>query len=305
MYLALQLLCPRLCQFVAVAQEEHVTRAASRLRTPQPTLSRAITRLEADLGVALFDRHGRHLRLTEPGRALLAHAERALAELESGFRELEDGDPVGGEVVVGFLATLGAQLVPGALRGFLAGHPNVRFRLLQGGAEPILRRLRLGEVDICFVSPLPDLPDVAVRSLHREELVLTVPAGHPLGAHPGVRLGEAAGCDFVGFVPGYGLRRITERLCRSEGFEPRLAFEGEDVETVRGLVAAGLGVALLPPAPLPRTDVQEVRVTAPRAEREVGLAWNHGVQSRAVVAFRDFLLERASIPAAAPPPVSR
>jgi DNA-binding transcriptional LysR family regulator len=291
---ALQVLCPRLCQFVAVAREEHVTRAALRLRTPQPTLSRAMSRLESELGVPLFDRNGHQIRLTVPGRALLAYAERALAELESGLGQLVDGGPVGGEITLAFLPTLGARIVPVALRGFLAVHPHVRFRLLQGGAAAVLERLRLGEADIGLLSPLPDAPDVATRTIYREELVLTVPAGHPLPALPDVRLAEAAGCDFVGFAEGRGLRRITERLCRGEGFEPRPAFEGEDVETVRGLVAAGLGVALLPPALSPRDDVRELRVAAPRAEREVGLAWTRRVQPPTVAAFRDFLVARAA-----------
>lgn len=294
---ALQVLCPRLCQFVAVAREGHVTRAALRLGTPQPTLSRAMTRLESDLGVPLFDRRGHQLRLTGPGRALLADAERALAELESGLGRLVEDEPVCGEVAVAFLPTLGARVVPAALRAFLAGNPQVRFRLMQGGADTILEKLRLGEADICLISPLPDAPDVATREIYREELVLTVPAGHPLGARPDVRLGEAAGCDFVGFTDGHGLRRITERLCQGEGFEPRLAIEGEDVETVRGLVAAGLGVALLPAANKPRTDVRELHVTAPRAEREVGLAWNRRAQPPVVAAFRDFLLDQAPDPA--------
>jgi DNA-binding transcriptional LysR family regulator len=296
-HLALQVLCPRLCQFVAVAREEHVTRAASRLRTPQPTLSRAMTRLESDLGVPLFDRNGHQLRLTGPGRALLAYAERALSELESGLTQLVDDEPVGGEITLAFLPTLGARLVPFTLRAFVAVHPQVRFRLLQGGSDTVLERLRLGEADLGLVSPLPDAPDVATRAIYREELVLTAPAGHPLGARSEVRLAEAAGCEFVGFADGHGLRRITERLCRGEGFEPRLAFEGETAETVRGLVAAGLGLALLPPAPLPRTDVRELRVVAPRAEREIGLAWTRQARSPAVNAFRDFLIDRTSRPA--------
>ncbi len=93
--------------------------------------------------------------------------------------------------------------------------------------------------------------------------------------------------------PGYGLRRITDDLCGEAGFRPRVAFEGEEAETLRGLVAAGLGVALLPPPTVPRPGVVELTVTAPRAAREIGVAWLAGrTDTPPVAAFKKFLLSR-------------
>jgi DNA-binding transcriptional LysR family regulator len=297
-------LAPRLRQFTAVARTEHMTRAADEIGIPQSTLSRGIARLEHDLGVPLFVRAGRAVRLTRAGRTLLRHAERAVAELDAAAREIvTDADAVRGRVALGFLHTFGPEAVPRLLREFRQAHPDVRFDLAQGGNDAILERLRAGEVDLCVTSPLPPDPTLVTAPMYEQELRLVVPAEHPLAAHrDGLPLAAAASAQFVGYRPGFGLRSLTESWCRAAGFVPRMAFEGEDGETLRGLVGAGLGVALLVPSAHPTPGVVELRVTAPRTIRTVGLVWvADRPASPAVRVFRDFL--RRSGPALlAPPP---
>jgi LysR family transcriptional regulator, transcription activator of glutamate synthase operon len=268
-------LAPRLHQFVAVARSEHMTRAADEIEVPQSTLSRGIARLEDDLGVSLFVRVGRSVRLTREGRTLLRYAERALAELVAADREIRgDADELHGRVGLAFHSTLGATLVPALLHDFRVTHPGVRFDLVQGPNALLLDRLRTGDVDLAVTSPLPDEPGLVSEQLAEEELVLAVPADHPLaGRTDGVPLSEAASEPFVLIVPGLGLRGIVEAWCRRAGFAPRPAFEGADVETLRGLVGAGLGVALLPPAAHPTSAVVELHVTQPRTTRTIGLVW--------------------------------
>jgi DNA-binding transcriptional LysR family regulator len=287
-------LAPRLAQFAAVARHEHVTRAAAELGVQQSTLSRALARLEADLGVALFARHGRTLSLTTAGRAFLTSVERALDGVDRAAEAVRAAaDPTTGRIAFGFLHTLGTETVPSLLREFRADHPGVRFQLIQNYGEAMLEGLRAGQLDLCLTAPLPDAPDLVVRRLDEQRLRLVVPEDHRLAARRRVRLAEAADDLFVMLEPGYGLRRITEDLCREAGFTPRIAFEGEEAETLRGLVAAGLGVALLPPPFLPRPGVAELTVTAPRAVREIGVAWLAGHQETApVAAFKRFLMER-------------
>jgi DNA-binding transcriptional LysR family regulator len=285
-------LAPRLAQFTAVARTEHMTRAADAIGVPQSTLSRGIARLEHDLGVALFVRAGRAVRLTRAGRTLLRHAERAVAELDAAAREIvTDADAVRGRVALGFLHTFGAEAVPRLLREFRRTHPDVRFDLAQGGNDAILARLRAGEVDVCVTSPLPSDPGLVTAPMYEQELRLVVPADHPLAAHrDGLPLAAAATAQFVGYRPGFGLRSLTEAWCREAGFVPRMAFEGEDGETLRGLVGAGLGVALLAPSPHPAAGVVELPVTAPRTTRTVGVVWlADRPAGPAVRVFRDFL----------------
>lgn len=287
------LLAPRLAQFAAVARHEHMTRAARQLGVPQSTLSRAMVRLEADLGVTLFARQGRTLRLTRAGTTFRRAAERALAEVERSAESVRlDADPDGGRVAFGFLHTLGPETVPALLREFRADHPRVRFQLVQTHGEAMLARLRAGALDLCLTSPPPDEPGLVVRRLDAQRLRLVVPAGHRLASRRRVRLAEAAGEPFVTLEPGFGLRRITDALCAEAGFTPRIAFEGEEAETLRGLVAAGLGVALLPPPAVPRPGVAELDV-AGRPVREIGLAWLEGQRDTPpVAAFKHFVLSR-------------
>ncbi|MFJ4687624.1 LysR substrate-binding domain-containing protein [Streptomyces sp. NPDC091377] len=288
------LLAPRLVHFAGVARTEHVTRAAQEMNVPQSTLSRAVVRLEQDLGVELFARRGRTVALTTAGHTFLASVERALAEIERAAEEVRaDSDPATGKVAFGFLHTMGAETVPGLLHAFRDDHPRIRFALVQNHGEAMLEGLRAGELDLCLTSPVPDAPDLVARRLDEQKLRLVVPGDHRLAARRRIRLAEAADETFVTLEPGYGLRRITDALCQDAGFKPRVAFEGEETETLRGLVAAGLGVALLPPPTVPRPGVVELTVTAPRAVREIGVAWLEGhPDTPPVTAFKKFLLSK-------------
>ncbi|MFE9255166.1 LysR family transcriptional regulator [Streptomyces sp. NPDC006879] len=287
-------LAPRLAWFAAVARHEHVTRAAQELGIPQSTLSRAVVRLEEDLGVVLFARKGRTVTLTPSGRTFLASTDRALAEVGRAAESVRaDADPATGKVAFGFLHTMGSETVPALIRAFRVDHPGVRFSLVQNYGEAMIERLRAGDLDLCLTSPIPDAPDLVARRLDEQRLRLVVPDDHRLAVRKRIRLAEAAEETFVTLEPGYGLRRITDALCAEAGFRPRVAFEGEEAETLRGLVAAGLGVALLPPPAVPRPGVVELTVTAPRAAREIGVAWLDGhPDTPPVAAFKRFLISR-------------
>lgn len=296
---ALDALVPRLRQFAVVAREEHLTRAAEILGVPQPTLSRSIARLESELGVPLFTRPGRSIQLTRHGRVLYDASERIVASLAASLTRLvEETDPERGRVALGFLHTLGGEAVPRLLRDFREGRPHVRFALVQGSSEALLGRLREGEIDLCLTAPLPGAADgVTARELDEQRIDLFVPAGHRLARRGlGVRLAEAAGEDFIGLEPGYGLRAISDELCRAAGFEPNIAFEGEEADTARGLVGAGLGVSLLPATASSLLDpaVRALRITAPKAARTVGIVWMTDRPLTApAAAFRDFALSYA------------
>ena len=295
---ALDVLVPRLRQFIVVAREEHLTRAAEILGIPQPTLSRSIARLEAEMGVPLFTRPGRSIRLTRHGRVLLDSAERSVAALTAGVgRVVGEADAERGRVALGFLHTLGGDAVPRLLRDFRAQYPAVRFVLVQDRANALLARLRAGEIDMCLVAPLPPSEDgLGSRKLDEQRIDLFVPMGHRFAGRRGVRLAEAAEENFIVMVPGYGLRTITDELFRVAGFRPRIAFEGEEADTARGLVGAGLGLSLLPATASSLADpaVVPVRITAPKAARTVGIAW---LTDRPLIppaaAFRDFALTYA------------
>ncbi|MBB5807724.1 DNA-binding transcriptional LysR family regulator [Saccharothrix ecbatanensis] len=283
-------LVPRLAVLRALAADEHVTHAAESVGVPQPTVSRWLAALGTSLGAPVVVRSGRRVRLTRAGRLLCEAADRALATLEAGHRAAaEEVSPERGQVALGFLHLLGRSVVPALVSGFRESHPSVRFRLVQNSRQDILNHLVNGVVDLALVSPPPTDATFAHAVLREEELILVVPPGHRLAGRPSVRVAELAGEDFVGLEPGYGLRQITDDLCAEAGFTPTLAFEGQETETVRGLVAAGLGVALLPHADSP-SGLPEIPLN-PRAAREIALVWVADIPlPPAVRAFRDHAL---------------
>jgi DNA-binding transcriptional LysR family regulator len=288
----LDALVPRLRQFAAVASTEHLTRAAEQLGVPQPTLSRTIAHLESDLGIPLFTRPGRNIRLTRHGRVLTDAAERALAILDDALDQVTgEADPVHGRVAFAFLHTLGTDVVPRLLRDFRTEYPAIRFALVQDTSREMLGQLLAGEVDICLTVPVPASANVRSESLDEQRVDLVVPAGHPLARRQAIRLAEASGEDFICTLPSNSLRIITDELCEAAGFVPRIVFESEQVATIRGLVGAGLGVALLPAGTELDPAVTSVRITRPKAARTICVNWMADRELTAPVAeFRDFLL---------------
>jgi DNA-binding transcriptional LysR family regulator len=275
----------------AVAEEGNLTRAAATVGLPQPTASRWLAALSAELGTPVVVPDGRRIRLSRAGASLAAAAGRALSELASGVRQAAgEADPERGQVVLAFLYTLGEQRVPELLRAFRQQHPHVRFTLLQGPHGELLDDVRSGRADLAFTSPLPGPGEFAGATLEEQPLVVTVPAGHRLAGRVWVRMAELDGEAFVGTKAASGLREETDELAQAAGFTPKLAFEGEGVHTLRGLVAAGLGVAVLPIAePAPPQGVVEIPLR-PRATRRIGLIWaSDRPMAPAVRAFRDFV----------------
>lgn len=262
--------------FQQVAAGATVTATAARARLTQPALSRALRRVEHEVGAQLFQRSGRLLRLTPAGHAFARHVDALLDRYDQGVREIAElTDPDAGVVPLAFLHTLGTWLVPNVLSSFREQHPRTRFELRQHGEEGLVNELRDGTADLILTSDDPRLSTIGWQRLLVQPLHLAVPPNHPLATRDQVRLADAADEPFILLRPGYGLRATTETLCASAGFTPRVGFEGEEVETQRGLVAAGLGVALLP---LPQTPspVPHLRVTDVPAERDIGLAWHAG-----------------------------
>ncbi|WP_410674209.1 LysR family transcriptional regulator [Amycolatopsis sp. cmx-4-68] len=263
--------------FREVAGGATVTETAARAHLTQPALSRALHRLERDAGAALFRRSGRVLRLTPAGHVFRRHVDAVLDRLDLGLREVgELVAPDTGVVPLAFLHTFGTWLVPSVLSGFLDEHPGARFELRQHGEAGLEAELLEGTADLVITSGDPGHPQLAWARLLVEPLRLAVPPNHRLAGRRRVRLADLAAETFILLRPGYALRETTERLCAEAGFAPRVGFEGDEVETLRGLVTAGLGVAVLP---LPHTaafPAPHLELTDVDAARDIGLAWAAG-----------------------------
>ncbi|WP_054024166.1 LysR family transcriptional regulator [Bacillus sp. FJAT-28004] len=262
--------------FVKVAKKEHVTQAAEELHVAQSAVSRQIHQLEEELGVKLFVQKGRNLQLTPVGQLFLKRAEVILADLERAVIEIHEFlDPEKGEIRLGFPHSLGISLIPQVVAAFRKLHPNVKFKFKQGMYPSLIRDMVKGEIDLAFISPFPDEHEfVCGEVLLTEELYAILPPGHRLSDKESIELKELEHETFVLFSEGYSLRPIVWGACQEAGFTPKIGFEGEETDTIRGLVAAGMGVSLLPEMALHYTgplQPTKVRVIKPQVTRTIGL----------------------------------
>ncbi|TMC48989.1 MAG: LysR family transcriptional regulator [Chloroflexi bacterium] len=263
--------------FQVAARHQHLGRAAEALQVDQSTVSRKIARLESEVGVALFDRVGRSVRLTPAGARFFARTERLLEELRDSVAEAAGtASPESGEVRVGFLHTVGAHWLPDRLARFLEAHPRVRFTLREGAASEVVGGVLQGSLDLGIVGPPPTgSRELEIRPLFRERVAVVVPAGHRLSTQSSCTLRDLADEPLILPRSRSGLRKVVDDAFAREGIEARVAYEGDDFTIVEGLVEAGLGTTLLPmPLPMPSERVAVVPLRQPPIARTMALCWD-------------------------------
>ncbi|MFI8823130.1 LysR family transcriptional regulator [Streptomyces sp. NPDC053431] len=259
-------------QFVVVARLEHLSRAAEELRVAQPSLSRTIARLEGDLGTPLFDRGGR-MRLNDAGRVFLRHAERCLGELDAGRRAVAEASGEGFGTVR--LASETFLTLTGPLGAFKRAHPAVEVELHQMAAGEMARRLRAREVDLCVASQPVGGEGLEAVELLDEAVWVVTPLGHPLAGRSSVSVAELADEPFVTTRRGHWQRRLLDRLFVGNGLgPPRIVCQGDEPSATAILVAAGLGIGLIPDMArrsATRAPVAWIPVEAPDCRRTLTL----------------------------------
>ena len=236
--------------FVAAAEEEHVGLAARRLNVSQPSLSRAIADLEQELGVRLFERAGRGIRLNPAGRQFLAGAQQVLAEVErasAAARRVGAGEV--GQLDIGAVDTVSwAGVVPEALRALRSARPGVLLRLFPLSSRDQLAAIQGGRLDVGFLYNRPqDDPATRALAVAEDKVVLAVPADHGLSGAGKVALKDLAEEAFVSFPraasPVYHDR--LARACASRGLQPRVVQEAATGAGILAIVASGLGIAFV------------------------------------------------------------
>lgn len=276
--------------FVAVAEQLSFGRAAARLHISQPPLSRQVRALEDELGAPLFVRTKRSVALTPAGAALLPEARRLLREadaLKDGARHIAAGEI--GTLALGFIALAAYNLVPVVAPEFRRRHPGVKLVLRESTTDVLLAALKQGEIDAGLVLPPVDDPSLRYVPLFEDALVAALPAGWRGGGTAAISLKSLAAEPFILFPRkvGSGLYDAIVSFCRRSGFSPRIEQEAIQMQTIVSLVAARMGVALVP------ASLRNMRragvVYRPLVERsptvEIGLAWRTADRAPAVQAF--------------------
>jgi DNA-binding transcriptional LysR family regulator len=284
-----------------VAVRGSFSAAAEALAYTQPAVSQQIAALEQETGTRLVERGVRPVRLTDAGRALLAHAEAVLARLDEAQQEL--GELAGlrrGRLRLASFPTAIATLVPQAIARFRQRHPDVELTVLDDHGHRLVPRLARWELDLALVydhHALPE-PDVELERTHLldDPFELVVPDRHPLAGQPSASLEELADHTWIGGTPDGAYGRIVLHSCRVAGFEPRLTFGSDDYQAVQAFVAVGLGVAMLPRLALThlRPGIARVPLADPPVRRIAAARLAASFRSAATASMLSVLRETAA-----------
>lgn len=279
--------------FQAVARHQHVSRAAAELRVAQPALSRMIARLEAELGVPLFDRRGRRVALNRFGAAFLIRVNRALGELHQARQELDDAAGLTHGSVAVAAETL--RVLTGLAAAFLAEHPEVSLRLNQCSTPAMAGQLRAGEIDLCLASQPLEAPSLHATEVLSEDVLLAVPPAHRLARRKQVAIEDLAGEPFVAPRAGYWQRTLIDKMFARAGMTLTIACEGDELAAIRGLISAGVGIGLLPAVArrvAAHPPVAWLRLKAPECQRTLSVVRRDDAYlSAAARCFLDFAID--------------
>ncbi|SFA75665.1 DNA-binding transcriptional regulator, LysR family [Cohnella sp. OV330] len=233
--------------FLTVARLRHVTKASEALSITQPALSHSISKLEDELGVPLFERSGRNIIVSRYGTMFAESVTRALQELDKGKRALEEWtNPDTGCVSIAYLNILGAELVPKLIRGFHQQYPKIRFQLIQGSHSFISNQMENGECDLMISSIRLESDAYDWIPIKTVPLYVVVPATHRFAQRDEISLRELTDEPYIEVKHNCGLKATLDTCFNRIGMTPATAYEAEDLTTVAGFVAAGLGLSMLP-----------------------------------------------------------
>ncbi|QHW32723.1 LysR family transcriptional regulator [Paenibacillus rhizovicinus] len=283
--------------FLAVARMEHLTKASESLSVTQPALSHSISKLEAELGVPLFERKGRNLQINRYGTMFAKRVEKILKEVERGKQEIEEcSNPNSGFIHLSYLNILGVDLIPHLIREYQRANPQITFKLSQGDKGLIVEQIESGNSDIMITSEKPEGDTFEWLPMVSLPLYLVVSSDHPLANKESISLKEICGEPFVGLKQNCSLKDSLLARVHHMNFTLASTYDADDLPTVAGFVSAGLGVSVLPrTAGLELKGLQWIKI------QDKGWIWEVGLQykknrflSPATQRFVSYLKEKFS-----------
>lgn len=247
----------QLYYFKTLAKLEHYTQAAAQLCLTQPSLSHAISSLEDELGTVLFEKKGRNVVLTKYGKIFLPFVENALAELEHGTKKIKElSTDAQSTINIGFIYTLSAHFIPDLISGFMKHdeNSNMQFALHEGTTKnectaDLIIRLKNEKLDLVFASLIPKDPDVEFIPICEQKLVAILPQDSPLAKLDSVDLRNTEPFPLIHYSGKPGLKHEINRLYEKVNMIPKVCCEVEDEISMAGLVAAKIGIAIVPESP--------------------------------------------------------
>ena len=260
--------------FQVLAKIEHYTKASQALFITQPSLSYAMTELEKELDVRLFDRRGKKISLSAHGQTFLKYVNGSLSMLDEGVETVRLSGPLHGKLTLGYISSLSSTFLPDVLTSFYKDPANgkITFNFVQNLNNALIDSLKEGHIDLAFC-PDPS-KDVCHMPVHRQELILVVPRDHRCAKLSEVDLNEVKDEPFILTNRKSGLRRMIGNLFREMKIRPKVAFEAEDCNVAITFVSLNYGLSIIPATPtLGNPDVVGIRIKNPEFSRIIYMAW--------------------------------
>jgi LysR family hydrogen peroxide-inducible transcriptional activator len=283
--------------FLKVAERQSFTRAGEELAITQPALSRAIGKLEREIGQPVFERQTRRLTLTDAGRLLQDRAEQILALVDDTLAEITD-DGETGYVRVGAIPTVAPFFLPAILRDFRTQHPHANVLVYEETTDKLLQRCSQGEIDLALLAAPIERQYLEVEPLLEEELLLVMSADNPLAGKKRISVADIQGRPFVLLDETHCLSETIISFCRQRSFQPITVEHTSQLATVEELVALGHGISLIPQMArdLDDSDRRIYRsLCDPKPTRRIVLAWNpYRFQSRVAERFKQYIRHAAT-----------
>ncbi len=255
----------------AIAETGSFSRAAERCHVAQPSLSQQVLKLEEDLGAKLFDRLGRSVRLTEAGRAFLPHARSILHQMDAARAGVVDKrNDVRGAVAAGVIPTIAPYLMPRYTADFAKKYPDARLRIIEETTPVLVEGLRNLSIDIAVLALPLRHKEFELFPIRTEPLFAVLPKNHPRSSAKFLSLKDLRGEHFVMLRDGHCFRDLSIAACARARITPRIAFESGQFSSLLGMVAAGVGITLVPQMAVDRSaDCSYIRISDARATRTI------------------------------------
>ncbi len=262
--------------FCVMTEVLHYTKAANQLYISQPSLSYALSEMEKELGVPLFEKRGRQTYLTKYGAVFLPHAKNALEALSKGEAELlRLSDPTGGNINLGYIYSVGSSTMPNLVQRFYLhqGNQQITFTFQQSMTEVLHARLLEGSLDLILSSD-PECDKFNALPFHRQELFLVVGLGSPLAERETVVLEDIAGEKLISINHNTTLFKLIETSLKSVSVKPHIVFEVDECNSIAAFVGAGVGIAIMPKIPLLDSySVKIIPFAGHGLKRDICLLW--------------------------------
>lgn len=255
----------------AIAETGSFSRAAERCHVAQPSLSQQVLKLEEDLGAKLFDRLGRSIRLTEAGRAFVPHARSILQQMEAARAGVEDKrTDVRGSVSVGVIPTIAPYIMPRYTARFAKKYPEAKLRIVEETTPVLIESLRDLSIDLAILALPLRHKEFELFPLRTEPLFAALPKDHARARAKSLALKDLRGEPFVMLRDGHCFRDLSVAACVRARITPHIAFESGQFSSLLGMVAAGVGVSLVPEMAIdPNANCRFVPLSDPRATRTI------------------------------------